>query len=61
MADPRRELSADEVARMIDAIYRRAYRIRNPFQRDTFRYMMEQLEGRETVGPDPEFLPLLPS
>jgi GNAT superfamily N-acetyltransferase len=56
MADRRPELPADEVARVVEAIWRRAYRIREPLQRDTFQYMMKQLEGRETVGPDPDFL-----
>jgi ribosomal protein S18 acetylase RimI-like enzyme len=56
LADPRPELPADEVARIIEAIWRRAYRIQGPLRRDTYQYMMQQLEGRETVGPDPDFL-----
>ncbi len=27
-----------------------------PLRRDTYLYMMEQLKGRATVGPDPDFL-----
>ncbi len=60
-ADTRVELPSDEVARVLDAIWRRAYRIRDPQQRDTFRYMMQRLQGRETIGPDPGFLRPLPS
>lgn len=56
LADRRRELPSEEVARVIEAIWRRAYRIRSPLQRDTYQYMMQQLEGRETVGADPDFL-----
>ena len=55
LADARPELPAEEVARMIEAIWRRAYRIRSPLQRDSYQYMMERLEGRETVGADPDF------
>jgi GNAT superfamily N-acetyltransferase len=55
LADPRPELPSEEVARIVEAIWRRAYRIHDPRQRDTYRYMMEQLEGRETVGPAPDF------
>jgi GNAT superfamily N-acetyltransferase len=60
-ADTRPELPAQEVARCVDAIWRRAYRIHGPLRRDTYVYMMEQLEGRDTVGPDPDFLQPLSS
>lgn len=49
-ADARRELPADEVLRLVFAIWRRAYRIRYPTQSDTFCHMLRQLEARETVG-----------
>jgi hypothetical protein len=55
LADRRPELPSEEVARMLEAIWRRAYRIRDPESRDTFRYMLQRLEGRETVGADPDF------
>ncbi len=55
LADKRTELPSEEVARVIEAIWRRAYRIQSPSHRDTFRYMMKHLQGLETVGPDPGF------
>ncbi|HLL54346.1 MAG TPA: GNAT family N-acetyltransferase [Myxococcaceae bacterium] len=61
MADKRTELPSAEVARLIEAIWRRAYHFDRLERSDTFRYMMQRLEGRETVGPDPEFLRQLPS
>jgi len=60
MTDKRTELPSEEVARIVEAIWRRAYRIRDPLQRDTYQYMMEQLAERETVGPDPDFLDIFP-
>ena len=56
LADTRPELPAEDVARCVEAIWRRAYRIHGPLQRDTYAYMLEQLKGRETVGADPDFL-----
>jgi GNAT superfamily N-acetyltransferase len=61
LGNKRFELPSAEAARVVEAIWRRAYSIRNPLQSDTFRYMMQQLKGRETVGPDPEFLQPLSS
>jgi hypothetical protein len=54
-ADTRAEIPADEVARLLFAIWRRAYRIRYPLQSETFCYMLRGLEGREMIGPDPGF------
>jgi GNAT superfamily N-acetyltransferase len=54
-ADTRAELPAEEVVRLLYAIWRRAYRIRFPLQSDTFCYMLDQLQERETVGAHPEF------
>ena len=56
LADRRAELSAEEAARLVEAVWRRAYRIRDPQQRETYRYMMQRLEGRERVGADPALL-----
>ncbi|MFP2906972.1 GNAT family N-acetyltransferase [Pyxidicoccus sp. 3LFB2] len=56
LADPRPELPSEEVARYVEAIWRRAYRIHGPLQRDTYQYMLEQLKDRKTVGADPDFL-----
>lgn len=55
MADARAEVAAHEVARLLFAIWRRAYRIRYPLQSETFCYMLRKLEGREMVGADPAF------
>ena len=57
VTDTRPELPAEEVARIIKAIWRRAYRFHQPEQRDTFRRMMRALEGRATVGPAPDLAP----
>lgn len=56
VGDKRSELPAEEARRLVYAIWQRAYRIRFPLQSDTFRYMLRQLEGREAVGTDPDFL-----
>jgi hypothetical protein len=54
-ADTRAEIPAGEVARLLFAIWRRAYRIRYPLQSETFCYMLRGLEGRGMIGPDPGF------
>jgi GNAT superfamily N-acetyltransferase len=61
VADRRRELPVVAVRRILYAIYRRAYRVRYPLQRESFVAMIEQLEGRETVGVHPDFVALLPA
>jgi GNAT superfamily N-acetyltransferase len=55
VGDPRPVLPADEVGRILYAVWRRAYRVRYPLAREAFTAMLEQLEGRETVGMHPEF------
>ncbi len=55
VADPRPELPAEEVARLLYAIWRRAYRVRFPLQNDVFRYMLAQIEARGTIGVHPDF------
>ena len=55
VGDPRAELPAGEVLGLVYAIWRRAYRIRFPLQSEVFCYMIEQMEGVETVGVDPAF------
>jgi GNAT superfamily N-acetyltransferase len=57
VTDTRAELPSEEVARIIKAIWRRAYHFQKPEQRDTFRRMMRALEGRATVGPAPDLAP----
>jgi GNAT superfamily N-acetyltransferase len=54
-ADTRAEIPSHEVARLLFAIWRRAYRIRYPLQSETFCYMLRGLEGREMIGADPGF------
>ncbi|HEX7241340.1 MAG TPA: hypothetical protein VF263_13780 [Longimicrobiaceae bacterium] len=57
VADPRPELPVPEVERLLFAIWRRAYRVRYPLQSETFGYMLGRLEGRGSIGTDPEFAP----
>jgi GNAT superfamily N-acetyltransferase len=59
VADHRRDLPAGLVRRIIYSIYRRAYRVRYPLQRDSFTVMIDQLDGRETVGVHPRYAALL--
>lgn len=53
VGDARPALPAEEVLRLLYAIYRRAYRIRFPLQNDAFGYMLGKLEGRDEIGADP--------
>jgi len=55
IGDHRRELPADEVRRIIYAVWRRGYRVRYPLERTTFQAMLEELEGREVVRMHPEY------
>jgi GNAT superfamily N-acetyltransferase len=59
IGDARRDLPVAEVRRVLYSIYRRAYRVRYPLQRDTFVNMLAQLEGRTSVGIHPDFASLL--
>lgn len=59
VSDMRRELPVALVRRILYAIYRRAYRVRYPLQRDIFADMLRQLECRSTVGVHPAFLDTL--
>lgn len=53
VGDRREELPAQEVRQLLYAIWRRAYRVRWPLERPGFRAMLEELEGRSTVGAHP--------
>lgn len=55
VADARPTLPADEVVRLVYAIWRRAYRIRFPLQSETFCYMLDALESAGTIGTHPDF------
>jgi GNAT superfamily N-acetyltransferase len=57
--DTRTDLSVRFTRRLLYAIYRRAYRVRYPLQREGFMAMLRQLEGRSTVGVHPRFRTLL--
>jgi GNAT superfamily N-acetyltransferase len=57
LADPRAELPAQEVVRLVYAIWHRAYRIRFPLQSETFCYMLERLQAAGTIGAHPDFAP----
>lgn len=55
LGDARTYLPAAEVARILYQIYRRAYRVRYPLRRDTFRAMIENVRRRGEIGPHPDF------
>lgn len=57
MADARPTLPADEVVRLVYAIWRRAYRIRFPLQSETFCYMMDYLQSHGIIGTHADFAP----
>ncbi|HJQ64919.1 MAG TPA: GNAT family N-acetyltransferase [Gemmatimonadales bacterium] len=48
---PRSSIPADEVRRLLYAIWRRAYRIDRPLRHPAFRKMLRSLAGRARVGP----------
>lgn len=60
-ADPRRELPAREVAALLEAVWRRAYRVRDPEQSELYRLMLERLGGRSGWAPRPTCPPHPPS
>lgn len=53
VSDRREELPAEEVRQLLYAIWRRAYRVRWPLEREGFTWMIEELQARETVGAHP--------
>lgn len=55
IGDDRREIPALEVRQVLYAVWRRAYRVRWPLEREGFRAMLDELEGREMVGVHPDF------
>lgn len=55
MADERVALPGEEVARVLYQIYRRAYRVRYPLQRETFRAMIEEVAAKGSVALHPDF------
>lgn len=55
IGDDRREIPADEVRRVIYAVWRRGYRVRYPLERVTFQAMMAELEDRAVVGVHPDY------
>jgi GNAT superfamily N-acetyltransferase len=52
--DTRTELPVREVRQLLYAIWRRAYRVRWPLERESFHLMLQELEGRTVVGAHPE-------
>ncbi len=50
VGDDREELPAQLVRRVLYSIFRRAYRVTYPLESAPFTHMLEQLEGRTTVG-----------
>lgn len=53
--DERVALPANEVSRVLYQIYRRAYRVRYPLHRETFRTMIEEAQAKGEVGLHPDF------
>lgn len=49
------DLPTELVRRTLFAIFRQAYRVRYPLTREVFRAMLDQLEGRESVGVHADF------
>ncbi len=56
VGDLREEIPSQEVGQLLYAIWRRAYRVRWPLQRPGFIAMLDQLEGRESIGFLPDLL-----
>jgi ribosomal protein S18 acetylase RimI-like enzyme len=54
VADDRLELPVGEVRQLLYAIWRRAYRVRWPLEREGFKVMLRELSGRSHVGSHPE-------
>jgi hypothetical protein len=54
VGDPRAELPAGEVMRLVYEIWRRAYRARYPLEHEGFAAMIAELEERTTIGAHPE-------
>jgi GNAT superfamily N-acetyltransferase len=54
--DTRTELPVREVRQLLYAIWRRAYRVRWPLERESFHLMLQELEGRTVVGAHPEVI-----
>ena len=50
IADGRTVVPSAEVKALVYAIWRYAYRVSYPSQSETFRYMLEQLDGRDEIG-----------
>jgi GNAT superfamily N-acetyltransferase len=53
VGDAREELPAEQVKQLLFAIWRRAYRVRYPLEREGFLAMLAELEGRAVVGVHP--------
>jgi hypothetical protein len=56
MGDTRQALPVLLVRRVVYQVYRIAYRVRHPLMRTNFRRMMDELEGRDEVGPSADVL-----
>ncbi|MGK2855642.1 MAG: amidohydrolase family protein [Thermoanaerobaculia bacterium] len=58
ISDRREAIPAAEVKQALYAIFRRAYRVRYPYERENFRAMLEEIGTREEIGASPEVLAL---
>jgi ribosomal protein S18 acetylase RimI-like enzyme len=54
VADQRQVLPAGEIRQLLYAIWRRAYRVRWPLEREGFHMMLNELADRHEVGAHPE-------
>jgi hypothetical protein len=50
IARPIKRISADNMRKLLYAIYRRVYRVRFPLKNRTLSRMMDELEGRRWIG-----------
>jgi ribosomal protein S18 acetylase RimI-like enzyme len=55
IVDHREAMPVRDVRQLLYAVWRRAYRVRWPLEREGFRRMLEELEGRTLVGMHTEF------
>ena len=51
IARPIKRVAAEDIRKLLYEIYRRIYRIRFPLKNRTLARMMQELEGRKSIGP----------
>lgn len=58
IADRRATIPGAEVKQALYSIFRRAYRVRYPYERENFRAMLDDLGARDEIGASPEVMAL---